>query len=101
MRLPRPRDLMRAFLAILLLAAFMASLFALFIWAVPESNRDLVTYMLGQLSGFAGGAFLFYFGTTKSSADKNEIIGRVTDGQNHPSPQSTVLPQPTFGETEK
>lgn len=75
---PKPRDAMRAFLALCLLAAFMVALFMLFKIAVPDANRDLVTYMLGQLSGFAGAAFLFYFGTTKSSADKNEMLRDAT-----------------------
>lgn len=81
MSLPRPRDAMRAFLALLLLGAFMLALLWLMEKAVPQQNVQLVTYMLGQLSIMAGAAVIFYFGTSKSSADKNELLDRVAHGR--------------------
>jgi hypothetical protein len=86
----KPRDLMRASLAILLLLAFQTALFVLFQWEIPEANIQLVTYMLGQLSGFLGGAFLFYFGTTKSSADKNEVIREMGQAIDDDRPTGTA-----------
>ena len=41
----------RLLLAIVLLISFQACLAALFNYQVPETNRDMVIYMLGQLSG--------------------------------------------------
>lgn len=69
---------MRGFLALILTAGFFAALAALFHWSVPASNRDLVTYMLGQLSGFTGAAIAYYLGTSKSSSDKTDIIESMT-----------------------
>lgn len=91
---PRPRDAMRSFLAIVLLAAFQVSLFWLFQWEVPQANRDLVVFMLGQLSGFTGAGLAFYFNTSKSSADKNEIL-RLPPPE--PRAKHSELPQPEFG----
>jgi uncharacterized membrane protein YqjE len=76
------RDLMRGGLAVSLLAAFTLALFALFRWEVPDANRDLVNFMLGQLSIMATGAIGFYFYTSKSSQDKNEVIERMGQQDN-------------------
>lgn len=72
-------DWMRGGLAIALLGAFASSLFALFLFQVPEANRDLVNFMLGQLSIMAVGALGYYFNTSKSSQDKNNFIQNLTD----------------------
>ena len=82
--LPRPKDLMRGFLAILLVLSFQVALAALFKFTVPETNRDMVIYMLGQLSGMVTTAIAFYFATSKSSQDKNQIIGRMSDEPKEP-----------------
>ena len=44
-----------------LIAGFLGALAALFVLPIPEANRDLVTYMLGQLSGFAGGIIAYHY----------------------------------------
>jgi hypothetical protein len=67
-------DLMRGSLAVLLLLSFQIALAALFEFEVPESNRDMVIYMLGQLSGMVTTALAFYFATSKSSVDKTKVI---------------------------
>jgi len=73
-------DWMRGLLAIVLLMSFQACLAALFNFEVPETNRDMVIYMLGQLSGMVTTALAFYFATSKSSADKNAVIANLQDG---------------------
>lgn len=111
MSFPKPRDAMRGFLAIALLTCFMVALFWLLQENVPEQNRDLVTYMLGQLSGLAAAAMVYYFGTSKSSSDKNDNIERTgikprgtaddpvhVDEAGDPVPvRHRPLPEPTFG----
>lgn len=74
--LPQPKDAMRGFLACVLIGSFMVGLAWLLGDEIPATNEQLVTFMLGQLSGMAGTAVVYYFGTSKSSADKNEIIER-------------------------
>jgi len=74
-------DYMRGCLAIALLFSFQLSLAALFKWQVPETNRDMVIYMLGQLSGMVTTALAFYFATSKSSQEKNAVIAGMSDNQ--------------------
>jgi cytochrome c biogenesis protein CcdA len=40
---------------------FLGSLVTLFIIPIPEANKDLITYMVGQLSGFAGGIVAYHY----------------------------------------
>ena len=108
MKFPRPRDAMRGFLVLILLAGFQLALFALFKWEVPAGNKEIVIYMLGQLSGFVGAGIIFYFGTTQSSREKTDTIagmarheaGRPTgqpDDPVHVEEDGATLPSPRFG----
>ena len=98
MTIPRPKDAMRASLALILVAAFCGSLAALFVWVVPKENVDLVNFMLGQLSILTAGAVGFYINTSKSSSDKNVVIAGLQD--THASHDQLELPTPTFGGTD-
>lgn len=69
---------MRGGLAWALLSAFIVSGWRLLEQDVPAVNRDMVIYMLGQLSGMVGTALAFYFSTSKSSAEKTATIDRLT-----------------------
>lgn len=71
---PRPKDAMRATLSLGVLGAFMIALSWVITNTIPQGNEQLVTYMLGQLSAFASMPLIFYFGTSKSSSDKNDLI---------------------------
>jgi uncharacterized membrane protein YhhN len=68
------RDIMRGALAALLLTAFNVALAALIWRAVPEQNKDIIVYMLGQLSGMVTLALGYYFSTSKSSAEKTDAL---------------------------
>ena len=73
------RDIMRGTLAILLMTAFCGAMLALFFNEVPPSNKETLTYAMGQLSGMVTTALAFYFATSKSSADKNDVIASMAD----------------------
>jgi hypothetical protein len=81
-------DLMRGFLAGSILFAFQGALAALMFSEVPEGNRELVIYMVGQLSGFVALGLGFYFQTSKSSQEKNEAISRLSDNQRPPDSET-------------
>lgn len=109
MNLPKPPDIMRGLLALLLVGAFQIALFWLFQFEVPKGNRDLVVFMLGQLSGFAGAGVAYYLGTSKSSSDKNEMLrqaaltpapDRAQRNAGSACPGGCDLPHPEFGEGE-
>lgn len=89
---PQRHDAMQAALALLLVIAFLLAGLALFRWAVPADNRELLTYMLGQLSGMVTTALAFYFATTKSSSDKNRALADAV--QNVASGELEVRSQP-------
>jgi hypothetical protein len=56
-RIERVRNL----LAMFLVGAFVGSLIAFTFFTIPAANKDIVTYMVGQLSGMALTALGFYF----------------------------------------
>lgn len=56
-RIERIRNL----LALFLVGAFVGALMAFTFKNIPESNKDIITYMVGQLSGMATLALGFYF----------------------------------------
>lgn len=70
---------MRGALAIGLITLFAAAIIGLFRLQIFESNRETITYMLGQLSGMVTTAIAFYFNTTQSSVDKNHVIANLAD----------------------
>lgn len=79
----RTLDLQRMWLATGLVCAFVAALLLLFLRAIPPENKDLVTYMVGQLSGMATMALSFYFinkaGQDAADAKKTENTGRALE----------------------
>jgi hypothetical protein len=71
---------MRGAFALILMGGFGGSIGVLFLHPLYDGNKEIITYMLGQLSGFVGTALAFYFSTSKSSAEKSATIDRLTKG---------------------
>lgn len=46
---------------------------ALFIWAIPGENKDIVVYMAGQVSGMLASCVVYWVGSTRASANKDMI----------------------------
>ena len=44
---------------------------ALFIWAIPGENKDIVVYMAGQVSGLLASCVVYWVGSTRASANKD------------------------------
>lgn len=74
---------MRNLLAFLLVAAFISVLPVLTFKAIPKDNEQILTYMLGQLSGMATMALGFYFvnkaGQDAVDAKRVENTGKLAD----------------------
>lgn len=74
---------MRNLLAFLLVGAFVAMIGGLMVKAIPTGNEDVITYMLGQLSGMALTALGFYFvnkaGQDALDSARTENTGRALD----------------------
>jgi len=76
-------DLQRIWLAGALVFAFCAVLGLSLLRAYPEANKDIVVYMIGQLSGMATMALGYYFtqkaGQDAADAAKTENTGKMAD----------------------
>lgn len=68
------RDWVPAALAITFNAAFFYMLFALLRQAVPTDNRDAFNILLGMLSGGMTTVLTYYFGSSRGSERKTEMI---------------------------
>jgi hypothetical protein len=66
-----PLDKQRIWLATGLITAFCACLLVLLFKAFPPENKDIVIYMIGQLSGMSTMALGFYF-TNKAGQDAQD-----------------------------
>lgn len=49
---------------------------ALFIWAIPGENKDIIVYMAGQVSGILTSCVTYWVGSTRASANKDSLIRR-------------------------
>jgi hypothetical protein len=63
-----------ALLTCFVVGAFTATLILLLKFDVPGTNRDIVVYMIGQLSGGFTSALAFWLGTTRDSSRKTELL---------------------------
>jgi cytochrome c biogenesis protein CcdA len=66
-----------------LVAGFLGALITLFFVPIPERNEQLITYMIGQLSGFAGGIIAYHYtltaGAKELDAKRAETTGKLVD----------------------
>lgn len=76
-------DKFRNILAFFLVGSFVTMLPALIVWAIPAANKDIVTYMVGQLSGMAATVLGFYFvnkaGQDALDQQKADNTGKALD----------------------
>lgn len=70
-----------ALLTWLLVGAFITTMIALFTITVPPTNREVLVYMVGQLSGFAAAAVAFWLGTTRQSENKTNLLAKKAAGE--------------------
>lgn len=67
-------------IAIFLVGAFVGALVVFTFVGIPKDNKDIVTYMVGQLSGMATMALGFYF-TNKIGQDAIDAKRTDTNGK--------------------
>ena len=60
-------------ITLLMCAMFGMIIGALFIWAVPSDNKDIVVYITGQVSGILTSCVTYWVGSTRASANKDMI----------------------------
>jgi apolipoprotein N-acyltransferase len=98
---------MRGVLGAALVLGFMAALTLLFWVAIPKQNEQLVTYMLGQLSGFVGAVVAFHYTMNalneKATANTGDALRAITataqaTGSKLPEPVPSFAEGPAFGQ---
>jgi hypothetical protein len=66
-----------ALLTCFVVGSFTATLVLLMVFDVPATNRDIVVYMIGQLSGGFTSALAFWLGTTRDSGVKTQLLAKA------------------------
>lgn len=46
---------------------------------IPEGNKDVVMVSVGVILGWGSAVISYFFGSSKSSADKNEILSKKNE----------------------
>jgi len=71
-------------LAALITVGFFAVLTLLIYMPVPEPNQRVLDMLLGTLATCFIAIVMYWFGSSKSSSDKTEIISRQNEKNNTP-----------------
>jgi hypothetical protein len=70
-------SLVPAFLTWVVVSAFVSIIAFLIFKDVPTGNKDILVYMVGQLSGIVASACAFWLGTTRQGERKTELIAQA------------------------
>jgi hypothetical protein len=67
-------DWMKTFVGLVLITVFSFTVVYIMKYEIPEGNREIAHFMLGEVSGVALTIASFYYGSSKGSHDKTQII---------------------------
>lgn len=67
-------DWMKTFVGIVIITVFSSVVLYIMKYEIPEGNREIAHFMLGEVSGVALSIATYYFGSSKGSHDKTQII---------------------------
>ena len=76
---------MRKVLALMFSGAFIGAFPVLFFKGIPQDNKELLTYMLGQLSGIVLTIIAFHFSSTSGGEKKTEQLAELAKGTTKPA----------------
>lgn len=63
-------------ITIVLLVMYGAIFGSLMFWSIPDRNQDMINFTLGQLSGMLSACVVYWVGSTRASANKDELLRR-------------------------
>jgi hypothetical protein len=72
---------MPAVLTLILVAMFAGQLTALFIFDIPDKNRDLLVYLSGNFVPFLAAAVAYWVSSTKDAAQREKLMSMANQGQ--------------------
>lgn len=62
---------------------------------VPQNKEVIANVILGNVLGWPAIVLAYYFGTSRSSADKDDVLKQIaTSNANHNTPEPTPVPNP-------
>ena len=70
------QDIYMYLLGALVVAGFFLLLYLLVYQAVPEINKDILNIVVGALIGMAGNVVNYFFGSSKGSSDKTQLLNK-------------------------
>lgn len=73
----KPKDVFQYVLGALIVAGFFILLVLLIRSEVPKENKDLLNLVVGALIGSFATVVGYFFGSSSSSAKKDETIGNI------------------------
>jgi hypothetical protein len=89
---------LRDAIGVVLIAGFLLAIGVLVWQAIPQGNEQLVTYMLGQLSGFAAAVVAFHYSSNVNAQRGSENTGKafeaITAAANAGTMSATAGPVP-------
>lgn len=74
-------DLVKTSVAITSLSAFAFMCYALVYVPIPESNKEALYILIGIISSTVGLIVGFYYGSSKGSQKKTELIDKMTEAK--------------------
>ena len=72
-------DWMKTIVGLTFVSVFSYTVVYILQHAVPEGNREIAHFMMGEISGVALTIAAYYFGSSKGSQDKTKIIEKQND----------------------
>lgn len=98
---PPDADRFKNLLAFLLVGAFIVTIPLFVFKTIPDANKDIITYMVGQLSGMALLALGFYF-VNKAGQDaldnkRAETTGKMAEAITATANASAAAPEAATG----
>lgn len=72
-------DIMAFCVGVTILGTFVVMVLALIYVPIPDGNRDSLTILIGIVSGGVGTIVGYYFGSSKGSQKKSDLIEKITE----------------------
>lgn len=60
-----------------ILSGFFSAFYYLTVSTMPDKNENMLTFMLGQISGLAATVVNYWFGSTSSSKHKDDMLANA------------------------
>lgn len=70
----KAKEIYMYILGAMLVTGFFVLLYFLIFQGIPSQNENMLSIAVGALIGMVGSVVSYFFGSSKGSADKNELL---------------------------